>query len=149
MRKPLRHAEKRFRFLFVQSRPDKHRSFPERDRFGMPHIGGRATGNSARRAAHAFQRLGSYASARESIPAPAALEAPGLSDIVFDPTDMDAMLTRLEDLRQRHRELDQTIEDMKRTGADDIRLMALKREKLRLKDSITWLASRITPDIIA
>jgi len=73
----------------------------------------------------------------------------GLSEIVFDPTDMDAMVLRLEELRTRHRELDLTIETLKSSGADDIRLMSLKREKLRLKDSIVWLSSRITPDIIA
>ena len=72
-----------------------------------------------------------------------------MSEIVFDPTDMDAMEQRLEELRARHRELDQTIEDLKSGGGDDIRIMALKREKLRIKDSIVWLASRITPDIIA
>jgi hypothetical protein len=72
-----------------------------------------------------------------------------LSEILFDPTDMDGMVQRLEELRTRHRELDQTIEDLKSSGGDDIRVMSLKREKLRLKDSITWLSSKITPDIIA
>jgi hypothetical protein len=77
------------------------------------------------------------------------LEARGLSDIVFDPTDMDAMVMRLEELRVRHRDLDQTIEDLKKAGGDDIRIMSLKREKLRVKDSIVWLSAKITPDIIA
>lgn len=72
-----------------------------------------------------------------------------MSEIVFDPTDMDAMVQRLEELRLRHRELDQTIENLKSEGVDDIRIMSLKREKLRVKDSIVWLSSRITPDIIA
>ena len=72
-----------------------------------------------------------------------------MSDSDFDPTDIDALLARLEELRARHRELDTTIEEMKTSGADDIRLMALKREKLRLKDSIAWLSSRMMPDIIA
>ncbi len=72
-----------------------------------------------------------------------------MSEIVFDPTDMDAMVQRLEELRTRHRDLDQTIEDLKNSGGDDIRVMSLKREKLRLKDSITWLSSKMTPDIIA
>lgn len=72
-----------------------------------------------------------------------------MSEIVFDPTDMDAMVQRLEELRHRHRELDQTIENLKSEGVDDIRIMSLKREKLRVKDSIVWLSSRITPDIIA
>ena len=35
-----------------------------------------------------------------------------MSDIVFDPTDMDGMLARLEELRARHRELDRTIETL-------------------------------------
>lgn len=72
-----------------------------------------------------------------------------MSEILFDPTDMDGMVQCLEELRTRHRELDQTIEDLKSSGGDDIRVMSLKREKLRLKDSITWLSSKITPDIIA
>lgn len=72
-----------------------------------------------------------------------------LTDIVFDPTDMDAMMLRLEELRTRHRELDQTIEQLERDGANDIQIMSLKREKLRVKDRIVWLSARITPDIIA
>lgn len=72
-----------------------------------------------------------------------------MSEIVFDPTDMDAMVQRLDELRSRHRELDQTIETLKSEGGDDIRIMSLKREKLRIKDSIVWLSSKLTPDIIA
>jgi hypothetical protein len=72
-----------------------------------------------------------------------------LSDIVFDPTDIDAMLRRLEELRERHRELDATIDQLTLAGGDDIKVMGLKREKLRVKDSISWLASKIMPDIIA
>ena len=34
-------------------------------------------------------------------------------------------------------------------GGHDIRVMGLKREKLRIKDSISWLSSKLTPDIIA
>ena len=72
-----------------------------------------------------------------------------MSDIVFDPTDMDGMLARLEELRTRHRELDSTIEELETAGGDDIRVMGLKREKLRVKDRIVWLSSKIMPDIIA
>jgi len=72
-----------------------------------------------------------------------------LSDIVFDPTDIDGMVRQLEELRVRHRDLDLAIEQLKSEGGDDIRIMALKREKLRLKDRIVWLSSKITPDIIA
>lgn len=76
-------------------------------------------------------------------------ESARLSDISFDPTDMDGMVARLEDLRQRHRELDVTIEELEAAGGDDIRVMGLKREKLRVKDRIAWLCSKMTPDIIA
>jgi len=76
-------------------------------------------------------------------------ESSSLSDIVFDPTDMDGMLARLEELRARHRELDRTIETLELAGGDDIKVMGLKREKLRVKDRIAWLSSKIMPDIIA
>lgn len=76
-------------------------------------------------------------------------EALGLSDIVFDPTDIDAMERKLDELRARHRELDASIEALKTSGGDDIAIMGLKREKLRVKDRIVWLSSKITPDIIA
>lgn len=72
-----------------------------------------------------------------------------MSDIVFDPTDMDGMLVRLEELRSRHRDLDKTIEQLEIEGGNDIQIMGLKREKLRVKDRIVWLSSKITPDIIA
>lgn len=72
-----------------------------------------------------------------------------MSDIVFDPTDIDGMVRQLEELRVRHRDLDLAIEQLKSEGGDDVRIMALKREKLRLKDRIVWLSSKITPDIIA
>jgi hypothetical protein len=72
-----------------------------------------------------------------------------LSDIVFDPTDIEAMEQRLEELRARHRELDTSIAQLKADGGDDISIMGLKREKLRVKDRIVWLSSKIMPDIIA
>ena len=72
-----------------------------------------------------------------------------MSDIVFDPTNIEAMVQQLEELRQRHRDLDASIEEMKRAGGNEIGLMGLKREKLRLKDRIMWLSSKMTPDIIA
>ncbi len=72
-----------------------------------------------------------------------------MSDIVFDPTNIEEMEKRLEELRARHRELDDTIAQLKLDGGEEIRVMGLKREKLRLKDRIAWLSSKLTPDIIA
>jgi hypothetical protein len=96
-----------------------------------------------------FQRLESPAGFLWRFQQRHKVEANGLSEIVFDPTDIDAMVLQLEDLRTRHRDLDTTIEQLKAEGGDDIRIMGLKREKLRLKDRIAWLSSKITPDIIA
>ncbi|HVY90574.1 MAG TPA: YdcH family protein [Hyphomonadaceae bacterium] len=72
-----------------------------------------------------------------------------MSDFVFDPGDIDKMMERLEALRSRHRELDSSIETLELNGANDIQIMGLKREKLRVKDQIVWLSSKLTPDIIA
>jgi hypothetical protein len=80
---------------------------------------------------------------------PQTPEASGLSDIVFDPTNIEEMEKRLDELRARHRELDEAIAQLKVDGGDDIRIMGLKREKLRVKDGIMWLSSKLTPDIIA
>lgn len=44
---------------------------------------------------------------------------------------------RIRELGNRHQTLDRLIEsEMKRPGADDIRLKELKRQKLRLKEEI-------------
>lgn len=72
-----------------------------------------------------------------------------MSDDVFDPGDIDKMLVRLEQLRERHRELDELIAQLEADGGHDIRIMGLKRDKLRTKDHIAWLSSKLTPDIIA
>lgn len=62
---------------------------------------------------------------------------------------MEGMVARLEELKARHRELDRMIEQLETEGGDDIKVMGLKREKLRVKDRIVWLTSKLTPDIIA
>ena len=72
-----------------------------------------------------------------------------MNEDVFDTGDIDKMLERLEELRARHRDLDVTIERLDIEGGQDFRIMGLKREKLRIKDQIAWLSSKLTPDIIA
>lgn len=72
-----------------------------------------------------------------------------MNEDVFDTGDIDKMVQRLEELRARHRELDLEIDMLERDGGQDFRIMGLKREKLRIKDRIVWLASHLTPDIIA
>ncbi len=72
-----------------------------------------------------------------------------MSEDGFEFGDVDAMIRSVEELRGRHRELDQEIAALVAAGDKPFHVMALKREKLRVKDTIAWLSSRITPDIIA
>jgi|GEM_PF-807982 hypothetical protein len=120
----------------------------------MPPAGGRASGPNVRCTTFLFQRPESFPDSAISIRAMGRTAQAGsgnnaLSDSSFDTTDIDAMLHRLEELRLRHRELDTEIEQLVSSGANDIQVMGLKREKLRVKDKIAWLSSHMTPDIIA
>ena len=72
-----------------------------------------------------------------------------MSEDGLDDGDLDGMEARLEELRAKHRELDRRIEALEIEGGQLFQVMALKREKLRLKDRIAWLVTRTTPDIIA
>jgi hypothetical protein len=72
-----------------------------------------------------------------------------VSEDVFDAGDLDKMAERLEELRTRHRDLSTQIEAMELSGEQPFQVMTLKREKLRIKDRIAWLSSKLTPDIIA
>jgi hypothetical protein len=72
-----------------------------------------------------------------------------LSDDGFDVSDIDAMLRSLENMREKHRVLDEEIAALEASGDQAFQVMGLKREKLRVKDRITWLTSKLTPDIIA
>jgi hypothetical protein len=105
----------------------------------MHRIGGRVSG---------FDRIGhdGFTCSRQG---QSELEGQGLSENTFDPGDVDKMMQRLEALRTRHRELDELISQLEADGGHDIRIMGLKRDKLRTKDHITWLSSKLTPDIIA
>jgi hypothetical protein len=63
--------------------------------------------------------------------------------------DRDALLRRLHELRSEHRDLDTVIARLEGTPMDQIQLQRLKKRKLKLKDEIAWLESRLVPDIIA
>ena len=62
----------------------------------------------------------------------------------------EVLRVELEFFRQEHRDLDQAIIALSNLGTTD-RLMVqrLKKKKLQLKDKITRLEDRLTPDIIA
>jgi hypothetical protein len=53
-----------------------------------------------------------------------------------------ALSSHLQELSEKHRQLERKIaEEIGRPGSDDLTIRRLKREKLKLKDQITRLAS--------
>lgn len=63
--------------------------------------------------------------------------------------DRDSLLRRLHELRSEHRDLDTVIATLALSLPDQLQVQRLKKRKLKLKDEITWLESRLVPDIIA
>jgi hypothetical protein len=72
-----------------------------------------------------------------------------LNDDASDFDDLDKLEAKLEALRAFHRQLDERIQALETDGGQVFQVMALKREKLRVKDKIAWISARLTPDIIA
>ena len=59
-------------------------------------------------------------------------------------------LKHLEDLKVRHREVDEHIQDLIRSfNNDQLQIRRLKKQKLRLKDEISRIEAGLFPDIIA
>ena len=63
--------------------------------------------------------------------------------------DRETLLRRLHELRSEHRDLDSVIARLTDSLSDQLQVQRLKKRKLKLKDEIVWLESRIVPDIIA
>ncbi|WP_431284014.1 YdcH family protein [Humitalea sp. 24SJ18S-53] len=63
--------------------------------------------------------------------------------------DRDALLRRLHELRTEHRDLDTVIARIEAGTADQLHLQRLKKRKLKLKDELAWIESRLVPDITA
>jgi hypothetical protein len=63
--------------------------------------------------------------------------------------DRDSLLRRLHELRSEHRDLDTVVTRLEDVPVDLLQLQRLKKRKLKLKDEIAWLESRLVPDIIA
>jgi len=63
--------------------------------------------------------------------------------------DREILLRRLHELRSEHRDLDSVIARLSDSLSDQLPVQRLKQRKLKLKDEIAWLESRIVPDIIA
>ena len=59
-------------------------------------------------------------------------------------------LKQLEDLKVRHREVDEHIQDLIRSfNNDQLQIRRLKKQKLQLKDEISRIEAGLLPDIIA
>jgi len=59
-------------------------------------------------------------------------------------------LKQLEDLKVRHRKVDEHIQDLIRGfNNDQLQIRRLKKEKLQLKDKISRIKASLLPDIIA
>ena len=62
----------------------------------------------------------------------------------------EVLRVELEFFRQEHRDLDQAIIALSNSGTTDrLMIQRLEKKKLQLKDKITRLEDRLTPDIIA
>lgn len=63
----------------------------------------------------------------------------------------EVLRVKLEVLRREHRDLDDAIAALVEKGslADPFTVKRLKKQKLTLKDRITMIEDRLTPDIIA
>jgi hypothetical protein len=59
------------------------------------------------------------------------------------------MIKRRDDLIARHRDLDEQIHALGDSPLNQLLLMRLKKEKLRLRDEISKLEQILYPDIIA
>ena len=62
----------------------------------------------------------------------------------------EVLQVELAELRREHRDLDDAIAALHDTHrADPLRLRRLKKQKLALKDKISRIEDKLTPDIIA
>ncbi len=93
-----------------------------------------------------IRRSGSYSRPKQRF---SAVRRAGLSDDQIDFQDFDQLEAELTNLKARHAQLDTEIAELQAKGVQPLNLMALKREKLKLKDAIAWITARLTPDIIA
>ena len=64
--------------------------------------------------------------------------------------EIQALRQQLEELRLEHRDLDDVINHLNHSAyPDQLQLRRLKKRKLRLKDMIQMIESRLIPDIDA
>ncbi len=63
---------------------------------------------------------------------------------------LDEQVRELDRLRQEHRDLDAAILALEQVGTpDQLQIQRLKKRKLLIKDRVSEISDRVTPDIIA
>jgi len=73
-----------------------------------------------------------------------------LGDVNINSNDPGEIVARLIELRQEHRDLDLAIARLAEDPAvDQLQLSRLKKRKLKLKDWIAYLESKLIPDMDA
>jgi hypothetical protein len=74
----------------------------------------------------------------------------GAGSTFDDSEETEALKRRLEELREKHRALDDAIRELQDSGVvDALQVARLKKEKLALKDQMAWIEDQLMPDIIA
>lgn len=68
----------------------------------------------------------------------------------MDDVDQNSVRARLEYLREEHRALDAAVDALRSNGViDQLKVARLKKQKLALRDQISFLEDQLSPDIIA
>ncbi|MEM9844486.1 MAG: DUF465 domain-containing protein [Pseudomonadota bacterium] len=68
----------------------------------------------------------------------------------FSMKSEEVLRVELAEFRRQHADLDAAIRALEEQSTSDMfTIKRLKQQKLRLKDRISWIEDRLTPDIIA
>lgn len=72
------------------------------------------------------------------------------SPVIMSTNELGEIAMLIADLREEHRDLDQAIVRLvEDPSVDQLRLTRLKKRKLKLKDWIAYLESKLIPDLDA
>lgn len=93
-----------------------------------------------------FSNLGNTANLAKQVERPAFMNQ--YEDLSMKSEDV--LRVELEEFKRQHRDLDEAITALEeKPTSDRLTIKRLKQQKLRLKDRISWIQDRLTPDIIA
>lgn len=93
-----------------------------------------------------FSNLGNTANLTKQVERPAFMNQ--YEDLSMKSEDV--LRVELEEFKRQHRDLDEAITALEeKPTSDRLTIKRLKQQKLRLKDRISWIQDRLTPDIIA